>query len=177
MSDEGISTLAHLAAVKSLSLAVSALDQCQIGLGVIGPDNLEERIERWRLRSTGTEPGNPLPHLDALLLGTGADSARKARAGFRASTLSFGLGHYQGAARLMRDVASRPRRLGLLDRRPYGRPVIAHSRVPPQQNAILDNELLRAAEVAAHANSPASVPCVQLGRINSVELLDSVELR
>src|SRR5687768_1740028 len=127
MSDEGVAALAHLSVVEPLSLAVGAFDQRQVGLRVIGTDDTEERIERGRLRPTRTEAGNPLPHLDALLLGAGTNSAGKARAGLGAAAFSVGLGQDKGAARLMGDVASGPRGPGLRDRRPYGRPVIAHS--------------------------------------------------
>ena len=113
---------------------------------MIGANDTKQRIERGCLWSTGTETRDALTHLDALLLG-------KTRAGLGAGAVSLGLGlgDNQSAARLMGDVASRPRRLGVMDGRPYCRPVIAHSAFLPQQNAILDNELLRPAYLRAYA--------------------------
>ena len=140
--------------------AVCALDETQVGLRVIGADDAKQRIERGRLWSTGTEARDALTHPDALL--------RRAGAGLGAGAISLGLGDNQSAARLMGDVASRPRRLGVMDGRPYGRPVIAHSAFLPQQNAILDNELLRPAHVRAYGSLrtrlPASAECSILDR-------------
>ena len=49
----------------------------------------------------------------------------------------------------MGDVASRPRRLGVWDWTTVWLPRDRSQRVPPQQDAILDNELLRPAQVSS----------------------------
>jgi hypothetical protein len=93
--------------VQSLGRTVRPLDQPEIGLGVIGADDAEERIERRCLRPTGSEACDALPHLDPLLLGTTTDADREAWARL-AGTISCGLGNDQGSARLMGDVSPRP---------------------------------------------------------------------
>ena len=68
-----------------------------------------------------------------------------------------------------------------MDGRPYCRPVIAHSAFLPQQNAILDNELLRPTELSGLRSSrtrlTASPESSVLDRcVLSVSLLSRVRL-
>jgi hypothetical protein len=125
MSDEGVTTLAALARMQSLGLAICTLDESKISLRMVGADDPEEWIESRRLRLGGTESGDALPHLDPLGLGASANSAGDVAGLVR---VDLGLGHDECPPRLMRNVASRPRWLGLLGRsRPDGRSVIAQS--------------------------------------------------
>ena len=52
VGDVGVAALAHLGAVHLLGGDVRALDQRQVGLGVVGPDGAEERLEH-RVRGLG----------------------------------------------------------------------------------------------------------------------------
>ena len=77
--------------------------------GVIGADDTKQRIERGCLWSTGAETRDALTHLDALLLGAQTRAGGSVR--LAVNLVGLGLGDDQSAARLMGDVASRPRGL------------------------------------------------------------------
>ncbi len=67
MGDEGVAALPQLAAVQFLGDLVGPLDRAQVRLGVVGPDDPDQRVEGRGLRPGGAEPGDPLAHPDSRL--------------------------------------------------------------------------------------------------------------
>ena len=63
VGDVGVAALAHLGAVQLLGGDVGALEQRQVGLGVVGPDGAEQRLEdRVAGLAAGAHPGQPGAH-------------------------------------------------------------------------------------------------------------------
>ena len=64
MGDVGVAALAHLGAVELLGGAVGALDQREVGLGVVGADRAEQRLQLGTIAlvAPAAHPGQPVAH-------------------------------------------------------------------------------------------------------------------
>ena len=86
VGDVGVPALPGLALVLAVGDPVGPLDQMQVRLRVVGPDDPEQRVQGRCLRPAGAQPGDPLPHPDPRNLGGGGVR----RFGWAASSASGG---------------------------------------------------------------------------------------
>ena len=121
VGDVRVAALAHLALVHALRGPVGPLDQRQVGLGMVGPDDPEQRVQRRGLRPGRAEPGDPLPHPDPRLLDAGCGAGRilDGRLGLRRDD--------QGPAGRRRRALVGRGRIRFLLLRPHGRARVRHN--------------------------------------------------
>ena len=98
VGDVGLPRLAGLAAMVVLGGVVGPLEFFQVGLGMVGLDHREERIEHRRLgRPIGLpEAGQPLPHPHPGLLGAAGDPVERGRMGRAGRPLAGPIGTVDG---------------------------------------------------------------------------------
>ena len=76
VGDVRVAALAQLTLVHPLRSPIGPLDQRQVGLGMVGPDDPEQRVQRRGLRPGRAEPGDPLPHPNPRRLDAGCGAGR-----------------------------------------------------------------------------------------------------